>query len=55
LTAKASRFVAEAAVKRLAGERSSRSQALVTASAAAIGAGLTVYRLLRSGDGQRNS
>lgn len=43
-------LIAETAVKRLAGERPSTSRALLAASAAALGAGVAVYRLLRSGN-----
>jgi hypothetical protein len=47
--------IAETAMKRLAGEQPSRSRALLAASAAAIGAGVTVYRLLRSADEENDS
>jgi hypothetical protein len=42
--------VAEAAAQRLGGERPSRSRAFIAASVAAVGAGVLVYRLLRSRD-----
>jgi hypothetical protein len=42
--------IAETAVERLAGRQVSRARALLAASAAAVGAGVLVYRLLRSGE-----
>jgi hypothetical protein len=39
---------AETAAGRLAGERPSRPKALLTACVAGLGAGVLVYRLLRS-------
>jgi hypothetical protein len=47
--------LAETAGKRLAGESISRPRALLAASAAALGAGVVVYRLLRAGNGERSS
>jgi hypothetical protein len=43
-------IAAEAAAERLAGQRPSRSRALLAACAAAAAAGVVVYKLLRSGD-----
>ena len=39
--------VTSTAARRLAGERASRPRALLAATAAAIAAGIAVYRLLR--------
>jgi hypothetical protein len=41
---------AETVAKRLAGRRASRARALLLAGAAAVGTGMLVYKLLRSGD-----
>jgi hypothetical protein len=43
-------MAAETVGRRLAGERQSRTRAFVTACAAAVGAGVLVYKLLRSGE-----
>jgi hypothetical protein len=40
---------AETAARRLAGEQPSRMRALLAASVAALGTGVVVYKLLRSG------
>lgn len=40
---------ARTAADRLAGERPSRTKALLTASVAAVAAGVIVYKLLRNG------
>jgi hypothetical protein len=44
-------IAAEAAARRLAGQRVSRPQAFLAACAAAAAAGVVVYKLLRSGGG----
>jgi hypothetical protein len=41
--------IVETAAARLAGQRPSRARALLVAGAAAVGAGVLVYKLLRSG------
>jgi len=41
--------MARTAGRRLTGERATRTQAFLTASVAAVAAGIVVYRLLRSG------
>jgi hypothetical protein len=43
-------FVAKTAAKRAAGQRPSRTQAFVAASAAAVMLGALAYKILRSGD-----
>ena len=43
-------FIAKTAAKRAAGERPSRTQAFVAASATAVMLGAIAYKLLRSGD-----
>ena len=45
-------MAAEAAARRIAGERVSRPRALLAACVAAAGAGVVVYKLLRSGEQQ---
>ena len=42
-------IAAEAVGRRLAGEQQSRPRALLAACAAAVAAGVVVYKLLRSG------
>jgi hypothetical protein len=44
-------IAAKAAAERLAGSRPSRVRAFFAAAAAALAAGVLVYKLLRSGDG----
>jgi hypothetical protein len=41
--------VAGTAARRLAGEQASRTQAFLAATAAAVVAGVAVYRILRTG------
>ena len=45
----------QTAVRRLAGERATRPRALLTASVAALAAGIIVYRLLRAGNSKPSS
>ena len=40
--------------ERLEGRRPSRTKAILTAAAAALGTGVLVYKLLRSGDDDGN-
>lgn len=44
-------LAAETAGRRLGGERPSRIRAFATAAVAAVGVGVVVYKLLRSGEG----
>jgi hypothetical protein len=43
-------FIAKTAAKRAGGNRPSRTQAFVAASATAVTLGVLAYRILRSGD-----
>jgi hypothetical protein len=43
-------LIAKASAQRAAGQRPSRTQAFVAATATAVGLGALAYRLLRSGE-----